>query len=46
MMRSRFWGMVAGILLGVLVMAAAVQAEAQPVAYVGLKYEPGAPGPE
>lgn len=38
MMGSRFWGVVAGILLGVLVTAPGVHAEAQPVAYVGLKY--------
>jgi membrane-bound lytic murein transglycosylase B len=38
MMRNRFWGVVAGILLGALVGAAGVQAEPQPVAYVGLKY--------
>ena len=37
-MGSRFWSVVAGILLGVLVMAPGVGAEAQPVAYVGLKY--------
>jgi membrane-bound lytic murein transglycosylase B len=37
-MGSRFWSGVAGILLGVLVMAPGVHAEAQPVAYVGLKY--------
>ncbi len=37
-MGSRFWSGVAGILLGVLVMAPGVGAEAQPVAYVGLKY--------
>ena len=37
MVGSRFWSGVAGILLGVLVMAAGVHAEAQPVAYVGLK---------
>jgi membrane-bound lytic murein transglycosylase B len=36
-MGSRFWSGVAGILLGVLVMAPGVGAEAQPVAYVGLK---------
>jgi membrane-bound lytic murein transglycosylase B len=35
---SRFWGVVAGILLGVLVGTGAVRAEAPPVAYVGLKY--------
>ena len=34
---SRFWSVVAGILLGVLVAASGVSAEAQPVAYVGLK---------
>ncbi|MCK9375506.1 MAG: lytic murein transglycosylase [Syntrophobacterales bacterium] len=33
-----FWGGVAGILLAVLMGAAGVQAEAPPVAYVGLKY--------
>jgi membrane-bound lytic murein transglycosylase B len=38
MVGSRFWSVVAGILLGVLVMAPGVGAEAQPVAYVGLKY--------
>jgi membrane-bound lytic murein transglycosylase B len=38
MVRSRFWAMLAGILLGVLGMAAGVRAEAPPVAYVGLKY--------
>ena len=37
-MGSRFWAGVAGILLGVLVVAPGVGAEAQPVAYVGLKY--------
>ena len=37
-MGSRFWWVVAGILLGVLVLAPGVGAEAQPVAYVGLKY--------
>jgi membrane-bound lytic murein transglycosylase B len=35
---SRFWGVVAGILLGVLGLAAGVRAETPPVAYVGLKY--------
>ncbi len=35
---SRFWSVVAGILLGVLVMAPGVSADPQPVAYVGLKY--------
>jgi membrane-bound lytic murein transglycosylase B len=35
---SRFWAVVAGILLGVLGMAAGVRAETPPVAYVGLKY--------
>ena len=35
-----FWGMVAGVLMLVLVgLAAAVRAEAPPVAYVGLKYD-------
>ena len=38
MVGSRFWSGVAGVLLGVLVMAAGARAEAQPVAYVGLKY--------
>ena len=38
MVGSRFWSGVAGILLGVLVMAAGVCAETPPVAYVGLKY--------
>jgi membrane-bound lytic murein transglycosylase B len=38
MMGSRFWGVAAGILLGVLLGVAGVQAEAPPVAYVGLKY--------
>ena len=38
MVGSRFWAVVAGILLGVLVMVAGAHAEAQPVAYVGLKY--------
>ena len=37
MVGSRFWLRVAGILLGVLAMAAGAYAEAQPVAYVGLK---------
>ena len=37
-MGSRFWSGVAGILLGVLGLAAGAYAEAQPVAYVGLKY--------
>ncbi len=37
-MGSRFWSVVAGILLGVLVLAPGAGAEAQPVAYVGLKY--------
>lgn len=37
-MGSRFWSGVAGILLGVLVMAPGVHAETLPVAYVGLKY--------
>ena len=36
-MGSRFWSGVAGILLGVLVTAPGAHAEAQPVAYVGLK---------
>ena len=36
-MGSRFWSVVAGSLLAVLVMAGGVCAEAQPVAYVGLK---------
>jgi membrane-bound lytic murein transglycosylase B len=35
---SRLGSVVAGVLLGVLVMAAAAYAEAPPVAYVGLKY--------
>jgi membrane-bound lytic murein transglycosylase B len=35
---SRFWGVVAGILLGVLGLSAGVRAETPPVAYVGLKY--------
>jgi membrane-bound lytic murein transglycosylase B len=38
MVGNRFWGIVAGILLGVLVMVAGAYAEPQPVAYVGLKY--------
>jgi len=38
MVGSKFWGGVAGILLGVLVMVAGAQAEGLPVAYVGLKY--------
>jgi membrane-bound lytic murein transglycosylase B len=38
MMGSRFWGVVAGLLLGVLVAGAGVGAETPPVAYVGLKY--------
>jgi membrane-bound lytic murein transglycosylase B len=38
MVGSRFGAVLAGILLGVLVMAAGVRAETQPVAYVGLKY--------
>jgi membrane-bound lytic murein transglycosylase B len=38
MVGSRFWSVAAGILLGVMVMAAVVRAEALPVAYVGLKY--------
>jgi len=38
MMRSRFLGVVAGILLGMVVLVTGVQAEAPPVAYVGLKY--------
>jgi membrane-bound lytic murein transglycosylase B len=37
-MGSRFWGVVAGILLGVLVGAPGLRAETPPVAYVGLKY--------
>jgi membrane-bound lytic murein transglycosylase B len=37
MVGSRFWSVVAGILLGVLAAAPAVGAEPQPVAYVGLK---------
>ncbi|MGO8760884.1 MAG: lytic murein transglycosylase [Desulfobaccales bacterium] len=37
-MGSRFWAGVAGILLGVLAAVPGVGAEAQPVAYVGLKY--------
>ena len=40
MARSRFWGMVAGVLAAVLVTLAGVAwAEAPPVAYVGLKYD-------
>jgi membrane-bound lytic murein transglycosylase B len=38
MVRSRFWGAVTGILLGVLVTVAGAHADSQPVAYVGLKY--------
>src|SRR5665648_124455 len=37
MVGSRFCSMVVGILLGVLAMVAGAYAEAQPVAYVGLK---------
>jgi membrane-bound lytic murein transglycosylase B len=37
-MGSRFWGVVAGILLGVLAGAPGLRAETPPVAYVGLKY--------
>jgi membrane-bound lytic murein transglycosylase B len=37
-MGSRFWTGVAGLLLGMLVALPGVAAEAQPVAYVGLKY--------
>ena len=36
-MGSRFWSGVAAVLLGVLAMASGAYAEAQPVAYVGLK---------
>jgi membrane-bound lytic murein transglycosylase B len=40
MARSRFWGMVAGILMAVLVsLGGGALAEAPPVAYVGLKYD-------
>ncbi len=40
MARSRFWGMVAGILVAVLVsLGGGALAEAPPVAYVGLKYD-------
>ncbi len=40
MARSRFWGMVAGVLVGVWSLAVLpVQAEPPPVAYVGLKYD-------
>ncbi len=40
MARSRFWGMVAGVLAGVCLAAAIpVQAETPPVAYVKLKYD-------
>jgi membrane-bound lytic murein transglycosylase B len=38
MVGSRFWGVVTGILLGMLLMGAGAHAEAPPVAYVGLKY--------
>jgi membrane-bound lytic murein transglycosylase B len=38
MVGSRIWIVVIGILLGMLVMVAGAQAEAPPVAYVGLKY--------
>ena len=38
MVGSRFWIVVTGILLGMLVAVAGAQAEATPVAYVGLKY--------
>jgi membrane-bound lytic murein transglycosylase B len=38
MVGSRFWRVVAGILLGVLGVAAGLRAETPPVAYVGLKY--------
>jgi membrane-bound lytic murein transglycosylase B len=38
MVGSRFWGVMTGILLGVLLGVTGVQAEPQPVAYVGLKY--------
>jgi len=37
MVASRVWSVAAGILLGVLMMAAGVGAEPPPVAYVGLK---------
>jgi membrane-bound lytic murein transglycosylase B len=37
-MGSRFWSGVAGLLLGVLALVAGAHAEAQPVAYVGLKF--------
>ena len=37
MVGSRFWSEVAGVLLGVLAMVGGAYAEAQPVAYVGLK---------
>ena len=37
-MGSRFWGVVAGILLGVLSLSAGAKADAPPVAYVELKY--------
>jgi membrane-bound lytic murein transglycosylase B len=40
MARRRFWGVVAGVLLGLSAcFAAGAGAEAQPVAYVGLKYD-------
>jgi membrane-bound lytic murein transglycosylase B len=40
MARRRFWGMVAGVLAGLLVsLAGGVRAEAPPVAYVDLKYD-------
>jgi membrane-bound lytic murein transglycosylase B len=38
MVGSRFWGVMAGIFLAVLLGVTGVQAEPQPVAYVGLKY--------
>lgn len=38
MAQRRFWGIVAGVLAGVLALAAGVWAETPPVAYVGLKY--------
>ena len=38
MVGSRFWAVVASILLGVLLAVTAVQADPQPVAYVGLEY--------
>lgn len=38
MVGSRFWVVVTGILLGMLVMVAGAHAEAPPVAYVGLKF--------